>query len=231
LIWLFPIAGTASAAAADQTASAARVDLVATEEGLQVYCPAVAVVCDAQELTGFRELLLGLPQPLARERLLGRSFPLVPGVPAAEQSGLLFAGIDWVARFLLPGVVYQRFGSEAEGNGERWSVANARLWALTDELNARRGAIARLVGQGIADATDRPPMLAGIYLAGTGPDERDQAFAAGILQQLMTLQNNVGWTDAARAEERDYVRMAAVGYAAALVLVLAVFTFGYTTWR
>ncbi len=231
IIWLLPVAATASEAAADLTSTAVRADLVAAEAGLQVHCPAVAVLCDAQELTGFRDLLRGLPELLARERLLGRSFPLVPGVPPTERPRVLFAGLDWVARSLVPGVVFQRFGSEAEGNGERWSAANARLWELTAELHARRAAITRLIGQGIADGADRPPMLAGAYLAGTGPDERDQAFAAGVVQQLIGLQNNVAWTAAAVSEETDYRRMAAVGYAAALALVIAVLIFGYTTWR
>lgn len=231
IVWLLPVAGTESEAAADQTSAAVRADQVAAQAGLQVLCPAVAVVCDAQELTGFRDLVRGLPDDLVRGRLLGRSFPLAPGVPPSERPGVLFAGIDWVARSLVPGVAYQRFGSEAEGNGERWSVANARLWALVSELYQRRAAVTRLVGQGIADGADRPPMLAGAYLAGTGPDERDQAFAAGVVQQLISLQNNVAWTDAAVREETDYRRMAAVGYAAALALVIAVVTFGYTTWR
>jgi hypothetical protein len=231
LVWLLPIAATETDSAADQASIAVRADHLAVEAGLQVYCPAVAVVCDAQELPGFRDLLRGLPEPLARERLLGRSFPLVPGVLATERPAVLFAGIDWVARSLVPGVVYQRFGSETEGNGERWSATNARLWALTDELYSRRGAITRLVGQGIADGLDRPPMLAGTYLVGTGPDEQDRAFATGVVQQLLALQNNVGWTAAATAEEADYVRMAVVGYAAAIALAIAVVTFGYTTWR
>lgn len=231
LVWLLPIAGTESDAAADQTAIAAHADHLAAETGLQVYCPAVAVLCDAQEMPGFHDLLRGIPETLARERLLGRSFPLVPGVPPHERPAMLFAGIDWVARLLVPGVVYQRFGSEAEGNGERWSAANARLWALTDELYTRRGAITRLIGQGLADGVDRPPMLAGAYLAGTGPDERDQAFAMGVIQQLIALQNNVGWTAAAIAEEKDYARMSVVGYAAAIALAIAVATFGYSTWR
>ena len=231
LVWLLPIAGTESDAAADQTAIAAHADSLAVESGLQVYCPAVAVLCDAQELAGFHDLLRGIPETMARERLLGRSFPLVPGLPPHDRPAMLFAGIDWVARFLVSGVVYQRFGSEAEGNGERWSTANARLWCLTDELFARRGAITRMIGQGLADGIDRPPMLAGAYLAGTGPDERDQAFAMGVVQQLIALQNNVGWTAAAIAEEADYARMSTVGYAAAIVLAVAVATFGYTTWR
>lgn len=208
-----------------------RADLAAAETGLQVHCPAAAVVCDAQFLTGFRELVRGLPEPLSRERLLGRSFPLVPGVRADERPAVMQAGMDWMVRNLLPGVVYQRFGSEADGNGERWSEANARLWALLAELHSRRTAITRLVGQGIVDGADRPPMLAGVYLAGTGPDERDQTFAAGVVQQLIGLQNNVAWTQAALNEELDYRRMAAIGYAAAVVLVIAVVVFGISTWR
>ncbi len=230
IVWLLPVAGTASEAIADRTAAACRADLLAAEAGLQVHCPAAAVICDAQDLPGFRDLLRGLPEPLARERLLGRSFPLVPAVPAEKRPDVLFNGMDWVARSLVPGVAYQRFGSEAEGNGERWSAANARLWALLCELHARRAAIVRLLGQGIADGSDRPPMLAGAYLAGTGPADADQAFVAGVVQQLIGLQNNVGWTPAALAEERDYRRMTAIGYAAALALVIAVGAFAYLTW-
>lgn len=230
IVWLLPVAGTASEAIADRTAAAVALDRAAAEAGLQVHCPAAAVICDAQDLPGFRDLLRGLPEPLARERLLGRSFPLVPAVPAEKRPEVLFNGMDWVARSLVPGVAYQRFGSEAEGNGERWSAANARLWALLCELHARRAAIVRLLGQGIADGSDRPPMLAGAYLAGTGPAEADQAFVAGVVQQLIGLQNNVGWTPAALAEERDYRRMTAIGYAAALALVIAVGAFAYLTW-
>ena len=231
IVWLVPAAGTASEAVADRTAAACRADSLAAEVGLQVHCPAAAVVCDAQDLPGFRDLLRGLPEPLARERLLGRSFPLVPAVPAEKRPEVLFNGIDWVARSLVPGVAYQRFASEAEGNGERWSAANARLWMLLNELYARRAAIARLLGQGVADGSDRPPMLAGAYLAGTGPAEQDQAFVAGVIQQLIGLQNNVAWTPAAAAEERDYRRMTAIGYTAALALVLAVGAFAYITWK
>ncbi len=227
IVWLIPVTSTASEAIAERTAAACRADLLAAEAGLQVHCPAVAVVCDAQDLPGFRDMLRGLPNQLARERLLGRSFPLVP---VEKRPEVLFNGVDWVARSLLPGVAYQRFGSEAEGNGERWSVANARLWALLCELHARRAALVRLLGQGITDGSHRPPMLAGAYLAGTGPAEQDQAFAAGVVQQLIGLQNNVGWTPAALAEEKDYRRMIAIGYAAALTLVMAVGVFAYLTW-
>ncbi|MBP3957279.1 hypothetical protein J8F10_18700 [Gemmata sp. G18] len=230
IVWLVPVVGTSSEAVADRTAVACRADLLAAEAGLQVHCPAAAVVCDAQDLPGFRDLLRGLPEPLARERLLGRSFPLVPAVPAEKRPDVLFNGVDWVARSLVPGVAYQRFGSEAEGNGERWSPANARLWALLCELHTRRAALVRLLGQGITDGADRLPMLAGAYLAGTGPAEQDQAFVAGVVQQLIGLQNNVGWTATAIAEERDYRRMTAIGYAASLALVIAVGVFAYQTW-
>jgi hypothetical protein len=228
--WLLPVSGTESDELADQVAAAARADVLAAEAGLQVYCPNVAIVCDGQQLTGFKDLLRGLPEPMARERLLGRAFPLVPGVTAEQVPAMLHGGIDWVARHLVPGVVFQRFGSEAEGNGERWSGPNARLWALTAELHARRSPLTRLLGQGLGDATTRPPMLAGAYLAGTGSDEQEQAFTGGAVQQLLSLQNNVAWTSAAEAEERDYHRMAAIGYAALFVLIVAVIAFAYLTW-
>jgi hypothetical protein len=73
-------------------------------------------------------------------------------------------------------------------------------------------------------------MLAGAYLAGTGPAEQDQAFVAGVIQQLIGLQNNVAWTQAAMAEERDFRRMTLIGYAASLALIFAVVVFAYVTW-
>lgn len=70
IVWLIPVAGTASEAIADRTAAACRADLLAAEAGPQVHCPAAAVVCDAQDLPGFRDLLRGLPDQLARERAI-----------------------------------------------------------------------------------------------------------------------------------------------------------------
>ena len=86
------------------------------------------------------------------------------------------------------------------------------------------------MAQGLAGGSG-PPLLAGAYLAGTGPDERDQAFVAGVAEQLLSLQNHVAWTPAADAEERDYRRMTAIGYTAAAALVVAVVVFGYSTWH
>ena len=87
-----------------------------------------------------------------------------------------------------------------------------------------------MLSQGLVDDPARPPMLAGVYFAGTGPDARDQAFAAGVAQQIIGLQNQVAWTAAADAEERDYKRMAAIGYLATAAAVLAVGALAYTTW-
>jgi hypothetical protein len=230
IVWLIPTAATTSSTIADEAAAAVRADARAAEAGLQVVCPSTAVVCDAQDLDGFRDLLRGVPDSLARERVLGRSFPLVPAVPPDERAAVIAGGLDWLARQLVPGAAYQRFGTEADGTGARWDGANPRLWALTAEVAARRDALVRVLAQGLAGGSG-PPLLAGAYLCGTGPDARDQAFAAGVLQQLVGLQDHVAWTDAADAAERDYRRMTVIGYVAAACLVVAVVVFGYSTWR
>lgn len=230
IVWLLPLGGTESQSIADQCAAACRADLAAVLDSLQVQCPAVAVLCDAQDLPGFSELLAGLPPTVAQERLMGRSFPLVPNVPPAERASVFLSGITWMTKSLLPGVVYQRFGSEFEGNGSRWSDANARMWLFTSEMTERRPHLARLLTQGFADEPGRPPMLAGAYVAGTGPDARDQAFAAGVVQQIVSLQNSVAWTPEAEAEEADYKRMTIVGYLAIAIAVIAVGWLAYQSW-
>jgi len=230
IIWLVPMDATESQAIADQAAAACREDVQAVLASLQVQVPAVAVICDAQDLPGFSELLAGLPAAVAQERLLGRSFPLVPNVSPAERAGVFLSGITWMTRSMLPGVVYQRFGSEVEGNGSRWSDANARMWLLTSEMTERRPHLARLLAQGFADEPGRPPMLAGAYLAGTGPDVSDQAFVAGVIQQIVSLQNSVAWTPEAEAEEADYRRMTWVGYFTIVIAVIAVGWMAYRAW-
>ena len=46
----------------------------------------------------------------------------------------------------------------------------------------------------------------------------------------MSRLDSVAWTAAAESEERDYHRMAAIGYAALFALVIAVVAFAYLTW-
>jgi hypothetical protein len=225
VIWLLPFRGTDGMVLADATAAACRADLDALETGLQLDVPMTAVFTDAQELQGFRELIGGLPAGVRTERLFGRSFPLVPNVPADARHGMVLSGLEWVAGRLVPALLYQRFGTAPTAEEA------ARLWRLLDDLFARRDAVARVVSQGLLARPHRPAMLSGVYFAGTGPDAADRAFAAGVLAELRLSQNLVAWTEAAAADERDCRRTAVVGYVAIVLAAVALGVFAWWTWN
>lgn len=225
VIWLLPFRSTDGLVLADATAAACRADLDALETGLQLDVPMTAVFTDAQELQGFRELIGGMPANVRTERLFGRSFPLVPNVPADARHGMILSGLEWVAGRLVPALLYQRFGAAPSAE------ESARLWRLLDDLFARRDAVARVVSQGLLARPHRPAMLSGVYFAGTGPDAADRAFAAGVLAELRLSQNLVAWTEAAAADERDCRRTAAVGYVAVVLAATGLGVFGWWTWN
>jgi len=225
VVWLLPFRSTDGMVSAAATAAACRADLQALETGLQLDLPMAAVFTDAQELQGFRELIGGLPTAARTDRLFGRSFPLVPNVPADARHGMMLSGLEWVAGRLVPALLYQRFGAAPI------LEEAARLWRLLDDLFARREAVARVVSQGLLSRPNRPAMLSGVYFAGTGPDAGDRAFAAGVLAELRLSQNLVAWTEAASADERDCRRTAVVGYVAIVLAAIALGVFGWWTWN
>lgn len=225
VIWLLPFRSTDGMVSAAAAAAACRADLQALETGLQLDLPMAAVFTDAQELKGFRELVGGLPTSARTDRLFGRSFPLVPNVPADARHGMILSGLEWVSGRLVPALLYQRFGTAPSVDEA------ARLWRLLDDLFARREAVARVVSQGLLSRPHRPAMLSGVYFAGTGPDAGDRAFAAGVLTELRLSQNLVAWTETAAADERDCRRTAVVGYVAMVLAAFALGVFGWWTWN
>ena len=79
------------------------------------------------------------------------------------------------------------------------------------ELVLAEARAAGFVAARAAQSDDGAPMLGGCYVAGTGPDERDQAFLAGVVRRAIEHQNQVRWTADAVAEDEAYRRYAWVG--------------------
>lgn len=226
VVILVPLAATASPEDASETAAVIRHDLEVARDALQMDCPRFVVLCDAEQLPGFAEVVRHFPQDGAGPRwVLGQHFPPVPDVNAAEVPRLIESGLAWVGDTLLPLVVsrlWQREGEE--GAGDRGAAVQANI-LLYEFLSASRARLA-LLGRLAARATQRngdPPLLSGCYLAGTGPDaEREQGFLAGVLRRAIEQQNQVRWSADAVADDRAYHRYAAVGYGLLAAFVVAV---------
>ncbi len=216
LLWLIPSVSLLNDEFANRAAHLCRVDLQSIEEALQLDCPMIAVFGDAQVLPGFPELLTSLPAEMLQSRLLGRSFPLLPNLPADQRIAMVRSGWEWVVQHLIRGLIYARYGDDLH------TPFAKRLWQLFSQLDEHRERAVRLIGQGLLARPERPPMLSGIYLAATGSDAREHAFTAGIVKELLVQQNAVAWTPTAIAREADFKRIALFGYAIVFVLLVAI---------
>jgi hypothetical protein len=230
ILLLVPLAATNGAVDASETASVCRQDLEVAQSALQLSCPILAVLCDADRLPGFSELARHFPEKVPGPvRVLGQHFPLIPDLSPAQTQQLIEGGLAWVADALLPLVVGRLWRREGEDGVADRALAvqtNTELYEFLQECRQRLLLLGRLVSRAVL-RDDGPPMLGGCYTAGTGPDERDQAFLAGVVRRLLEQQNDVAWTPAALAEDAAYRRYARAGY---LVLVAIVVALVATLW-
>jgi hypothetical protein len=227
ILILLPLASTASPEQASETASACRHDLTVARGALQLDCPRFAVLCDAERLPGFAELVRHFPEgPTSPSWVLGQHFPLAPDVLAADLPAMIESGVGWVADGMLPQVIGRLWRREGEpGATDRTEVvrANAHLYELLYEARQRLVNLGHLVSRAVTGEESGPAMLGGCYVAGTGGDGlTEQAFLAGVVQRVLAHQNAVRWTEEALAEDTEYRRYTFLGYAALVVLVVGV---------
>jgi hypothetical protein len=227
LLILLPLAATASAEDASETASVCRRDLATARAALQLDCPRFAILCDADRLPGFAELVRHFPEGGASPRwVLGQHFPLAPDVPPADVPSMIESAVEWVGDTMLPLVVGRLWVRESEpGAPDRRTVvrANAQLYEFLREGQQHLAHLARLVSRAVTGEDAGPAMLGGCYVAGTGADaQREQAFLSGVVQRAVENQNTVRWTEDALAEDADYHRYAYLGYALLVLFIIGV---------
>src|SRR4051812_2836410 len=106
ILFLIPFAATESAAEADEIGAICQRDRALARDILQVHCPAFALICDAEEIPGFRTFLGRFPEE-QREKVLGLDFPLVPIVDESGFAAMIGDGVRWVDQVLIPTLVYR----------------------------------------------------------------------------------------------------------------------------
>jgi len=221
MLVLLPWASMNGDAETKQTARLCQRELETVQETLQVQCPLVAVVCDLEQVAGFREAVARLPEK-QRHLRLGLHFPLLPDLEAARVPRMIEGAVAWICETQYPTLVYNLLRLAPEGvDRSEILQGNIRLYQAMADLRERRGRLASLLTRGLS----RPSLLlGGCFLASTGPDPaREQAFATGVFPLLIQYQNYVSWTAEPLAEEATYRRWTVAGYAGlgALSLLLA----------
>lgn len=226
LLLLVPLAATMTPEDTSETAAVMRQDLEVARSALQMDCPRLVVMGDAEQIPGFAELIRHFPQDGSGPSwVLGQHFPLLPDVPPAEASALIEQGVAWVGDTMLPlviGTLWRREGEEGLTDPRAALEANIQLFEFLDECRRRLAWLGRLAARGV-QLDSSPPYLAGCYLAGTGPDAaRQQGFLAGVLHRAIEQQNHVRWIDDALADDAAYHRYTFVGYILQLIFILVV---------
>jgi hypothetical protein len=234
MLILVPLAATATNDDASETAGVMQHDISVARQILQLDCPRFVILCDGENLPGFADVVWHFPETAgAPAWVLGQHFPVIPDVPE-DRTGMLFQqGMQRVADALLPLVVARLWRREGEAGVADRNVAvesNIRLYEFLSACRDRLLNLSRLVARGVQPDQGRP-LLAGAYVAGTGPDGTwDQAFLAGVIRRAIEHQNQVRWTPDALTDDAIYYRYAWVGYLLLVGFVASVAVVTWTWW-
>jgi len=229
ILLLVPWAGTDTDDDAGQTAEVLRTDLTAFRAHLKVLCPVFALVCDLENVPGFREFLQHVPEK-DRLRRVGQRFPLAPEVVGDGALKMIDSGLQWICAAMFPSWVTRCFRLEGPGQDTMATVTevNTRLYQAMFQLLERQRRLSRILTRGLVYKEGEPLLFGGCYLGATGANPAgEQAFVPGVIQRLIEEQNNVSWTGQAVAEDESYSRWARLGYGAlggfaALVVVVGI---------
>ncbi|MBM4071253.1 MAG: hypothetical protein FJ271_20300 [Planctomycetes bacterium] len=232
MLMLVPLAASNDALEARQTARLAKVDLDTIRAGARVTCPLHVVVCDLEKSPGFADLVAATP-PAQRSRALACRFPLVPDMNRSELPELVAGGVRWLLQVHLPMRIYPLLRLDVPDKKimAQGGPSNEGLVRLLAQMHARAGRLAGLIA-GVVDRSEKPLMLGGVFLAGTGADAaHGQAFVAEAFEELAKARNFVAWAEPALADETRLRRAARAVLAGAAVLGTLLITAGFVWLR
>ena len=138
-------------------------------------------------------------------------------------------GVQWLCRTLLPALVYRvMYAASGEEAARSWP-GNVQLYRFMEGFAAREARLSRILERGLSLGSGGGTMLHGLYLAATGGEKQaGQAFLAGVMPQVLEMQNSVAWTEEALQQNAACRRYTRWGYAALGVVVI---TLACIAWR
>jgi hypothetical protein len=195
---------------ASDVSLACKTDLAETLDLLRLRCPVLFLVSDLDKLPGFVELVERLPSD-QRAKRMGQRYPLVPEFDSEDVPGSIKESVSWVGGNLFLAMVYSLLKVETPGGEELTEVthANSQLFRFLAAMRERRERLAQFVRDCLPVLPDEPILFRGCYFAGTGLDASTaHAFCPGVLRLLLSDQNRVTWTSAAREQDAALLRLA-----------------------
>ncbi|MCA9185277.1 MAG: hypothetical protein KDA99_06640 [Planctomycetales bacterium] len=189
-------------ATADETEElerAVKSDLGVVQNELQLRAPVTALVVGLEKESGFRELVRRVGREKSATQRFGGRFD-VRSDSSKEALRSFSAHVcgafeDWA---------YTLF--RAKGSLSR--PGNAKLYSLLCKVRCiLKSKLGRVLGNGIGfdsrrEERDEPHLFSGCYFASTGRTQDRQAFARGVLEKLLSEQEQIEWTHRAIRQQR-----------------------------
>ncbi len=173
---------------------AIQTDLQTLHDSLHQLFPVVCIHSGLEEVVGLPELLDRGKEldHRFRDSRAGSRFPAGRAIDEQSTTWVVERSLEWFRDWV--------FAAFAKNLG---SPLNRRLYQLLCVLSDRRGQLQRelkLTLGGLKLALT--PRLSGIYFAATGADATRQAFVQGVIQRLLSEQNDVTWMPDWHARDR-----------------------------
>lgn len=190
-------------------------DLETLGQHLRIDAPRIAIISDVQSALGGAELIRRIPED-QRQRRFGVRLPRLSACDSGQWPSVVEQGVTWLCNSLLPALVYRvlKF-AEAECEDRAAWQGNSSVYRFLAGVRARQGRILRLLQRGVMPTMSPRTAFGGVYFAATESDvPQHQAFLAGIMPQLLEMQNDVAWNSAALKSDRRCLRWTGLGYTA-----------------
>ncbi len=215
IVVLVPFSCTQDAALANHTGMLIDADLQTIADATLIDAPRIAVFCDLQATAGCTEMLARFPEQ-QRHRRLGVKFPRMAACDRSDMDSMIRSGTRWLCEQLIPPIINRLFVVEqpASGGGRDSNVGNERLFDLMETVRQRKEQVERVLRRGFQGEAQPSELLRGCYFAATGRQAAtEQGFVAGILSQVVEMQDEVKWTQAAKLEDAECRWWTVMGYA------------------
>ncbi|MEZ6087921.1 MAG: type VI secretion protein IcmF/TssM N-terminal domain-containing protein [Pirellulaceae bacterium] len=210
LLVIVPIDATDCIETADHLGMRIQRDLSVIAKATETSVSAQVIFSDLELSAGGQAMLDRFPEA-QRNRRLGAILPAVPsGEPDAVASGVEQA-VRWICDDLLPPLGYRLMRRDVRDEAQDRLIqrGNHQIHRIVGQMRRRREGMSRLLRRAIT-ATDGDVRVRGCFVAATGSaGATKQAFAEGIMPQILDIQNEVQWSAARRLRDRRQ-RLAAV---------------------
>ena len=219
LLQVLPIRWTQSPSHEPLYAAAAQ-DVQSLHQSLHMQFPVVCLHAGIEDLTGLQQFIERGRELDSRFRdsRAGSRFPAGLAIDEKSSDWVVDRAVTWFRDW-----VYAEFAKQLA------SPTNRQLYQFLCSLSERRGRLTRELRTVMGELRlNQPIRLSGYYFAATGDEAARQGFVHGVMQRLMSEQNDVAWSQEWQSKNR---RAAALTFALFLITLGVLAVDAWLGWR